>query len=274
MSGYSTKDVADLLNMPASRVRTFAREGFVEPSRDTRGRMTFSFQDIVLMRAAQELTNANVPVRSVFRALRLIRNQLPSGRPLSTVRIAAEGARVVVRDKDIGWEPESGQETLNFDVSELAREAAPLVRRNAEQASVSNTLSSDAYYDIGLDCEMIDDAARAELAYRRALDLDPGNSQALSNLGRLRHKAGALGEAIRCYRRALEADPDFALASFNLGVALEDAGEREASMRAYKRAIALAPDLADAHFNLARLYEASGDRSGVIRHLARYRALT
>jgi FkbM family methyltransferase len=47
-------------------------------------------------------------------ALRGLRDQLPDGRPLTGVRIAAEGEQIVVHDGSAAWHPESGQAIFDF----------------------------------------------------------------------------------------------------------------------------------------------------------------
>src|SRR5690606_18945134 len=81
MRAYSTREVAELLGVAPERVRALARTVIAEPARDDRGRLRFSFQDIVLLRQAQGLLNGNGHPRRVWRAMRSLRQQL-DGRPL------------------------------------------------------------------------------------------------------------------------------------------------------------------------------------------------
>ena len=53
----------------------------------------------------------------------------PSDRALTGVRISAQGHHVVVRDGGDVWNPESGQAFFDFELAELAREAATLPLR-------------------------------------------------------------------------------------------------------------------------------------------------
>jgi tetratricopeptide (TPR) repeat protein len=273
MSGYSTRDVAELLGLSPAKVRSLARAGRVSARRGGRGQYHFSFQDIVLLRTAQELLDARVPPRRVWRALRSLRQQLPNGRPLTSMRIAAQGDRVIVRDKDASWHPESGQVTFDFSVSDMARQVAPLAREAARSAHATTDVGSDDWYQIGLECESVGAFAEAKAAYRRATQIDPTHVEAQINLGRLLHADGQVADAASHYRRAVAAAPDNATAHFNLGVALQDLGRREQAIEAYRQAVSVDPAFADAHYNLAQLYEKSGNKAAAIRHLARYKAL-
>ncbi len=273
MSGYSTRDVAELLGLSPSRVRAFVNEGFIAPERDARGAYRFSFQDLVLVRTARELTDARVPARRVLAALRHLRDRLPAGQPLSAVRVAAEGDRVVVRDADASWHPESGQATFDFSVAEIAAGVAPLERRNGERAA-GTVVESAEWFDLGLDLESVGEQRRAADAYREALRLDSRNGAAHINLGRLLLEQGACAAAETHFRQAFAIDPGDETANYNLGVVLEDLGRDDEALVHYTRAVKTEPGFADAHYNLAMLYEKRGNTAAALRHLARYRALT
>lgn len=274
MSPYTTRDVAELLGMPAAKVRSLARAGFLSTERGARGEYRFSFQDVVLLRTANELVNARIHPRKVLRALRLLKAQLPKGQSLSAVRIAADGDHVVVRDQKTSWRPESGQATFDFSVSEITGRAAPIVHRAAKATRDTANETADDWYALGLDFEVVAALDHAKGAYRRVTQLDPQHADAHVNLGRLLHAEGSVAEAEFHYRQAVAAVPGNATAAFNLGVALEDLSRPEAAIEAYEQAIGADADFVDAHYNLARLYEKMGNKAAAIRHLSRYKALT
>lgn len=208
----------------------------------------------------------------IARALRTLATQLPAGRPLSAVRIAARGDEVLVQDADTVWAPETEQVAFDFSVGELASRVEPFAARMAREREAAGDMAADDWYDLGFDLEAVS-MPEAKRAYTEALRLAPGHPDALVNLGRLRHEDGDLAAAESHYRKALDADPDHPVARFNLGVALEDRGRTDEAIAAYRRALALHPDLPQAHFNLARLLERTGDAHGALRHLAAYRRL-
>jgi Flp pilus assembly protein TadD len=260
-----------MLDLPVVEVRRLARAGFLAPGRGQRRELRFSFQDLVLLRTAAGLVHARVPRARVRRALRRLRAQLPEGRPLTGVRVAAEGAHVVVQDGGARWHPETGQALLPFDM-QLARRVAPLVRA-AALARNPAPLDAEAWYRWG--CGLEDTApAEARDAYRRALALDGGHGGAHLNLGRLLHERGDPRAAELHYRLAAESSAHRGLAAFNLGVALEDQGLTDEALLAYARAIEADGAIADAHHNAARLLERLGRREDALRHLAEYRRLS
>ncbi|MDH3496333.1 MAG: tetratricopeptide repeat protein [Gemmatimonadota bacterium] len=274
MLGFGTADVANLLGMSPQRVRAFARSGFLHPGRDPRGAYRFSFQDLVLLRTAKALAQARIPAARVHRALRSLQRQLPADRPLSELRITADGDRVVVQDGDTAWLPESGQLTLDFAVSDLATQIASLARRRARTTGRrEEPFDAEDWFDFGLELET--SAPReAEEAYRRCLALTPDNAEALINLGRLVQTQGRVHEAEDYYRRARTARPDLAVAAFNLGTVLDEQQRRLEAADAYQAAVELEPGFPDAHFNLAGLYDQLGNTVAAFRHLRRYRQLT
>jgi tetratricopeptide (TPR) repeat protein len=272
-TGYTARDVARLLGLSLAQLRAWVRAGFLDPRRGPRREYRFTFQDLVLLRTAKALAGV-VPPRKLRRALRRLRTQLPSGRPLTGVQITTDGRDVVVRDGAALWKPDSGQGVLDFEVAELAEKVAPLARRAALAARAAEP-EPDAAAWYALACDLESSApGEARDAYRRVLELDPDHVEARVNLGRLLHEAGHTAAAETHYRLALRARPADPTASFNLGVALDDLGRTAEAVRSYEAALAADPDYADAHFNLARLYERTGKRVAALRHFKAYRQLT
>ena len=77
MQGYSSRDVAKMLDLPIERVRAYARAGFIRPRKTTIGHYRFSFQELVVLRAARGLIAQNIPTRTIKRSLNRLRRQLP-----------------------------------------------------------------------------------------------------------------------------------------------------------------------------------------------------
>jgi len=264
---YSVREVAAMLGITAAQIRSYASQGFLSPDRGERGELRFGFQDLVILRTANELASADIPQRKVKRVLERLRAQLPEGRSLAGVRIAADGDRVVVRDGETVWNAESGQELFDFAVREIAEKTAAIL-----EGKKSRTMDAEAWYELACDLEM-SSVAEAKDAYQRAVALDPTHADAHVNLGRLLHEEGSAAAAEAHYRAALNADPEHDTAAFNLGVALEDLGRMQDAIGAYERALKLDDLNADAHYNLAGLYEQRGEKQSALRHLNAYRKL-
>src|SRR5687768_18220855 len=91
---YTTRDVAHLLQIPETRIRSYARAGFVQPARGAHNEYLFSFQDLVLLRTAADLARQRVPARRISAALARLKAQLPLGRPLSELSIHTAGTEI------------------------------------------------------------------------------------------------------------------------------------------------------------------------------------
>ena len=83
MKSYTTRDVARLLGLSEAQVRSQARVGYLFPDRGARNAYRFSFQDLVLLRAARALTEARVAPRRIHRALRALQRGRASFSPRS-----------------------------------------------------------------------------------------------------------------------------------------------------------------------------------------------
>lgn len=278
--GYTAEDVAKLIGVSVRQVRSFVDAGFLAPARGEDGTERFSFQDVVLLRTAKGLVGARIAPARVKRALARLRQQLPAGRPLTGVAIAAEGNRIVVRDGDARWNPESGQVLFDFRVAELANSAkrlghdiAVLEPKKPRDEAAERRASADDWYALGCTREDENDADGAIAAYRQAIEAEPEHGDAHVNLGRLLHDRGQTDEAVRLFERALLLRPDDAIAAYNLGVVLEDQERIDEAIAAYVRATEADPRAADAHYNLAGLYERRGDRAAALRHLRVYKKL-
>lgn len=103
--------------------------------------------------------------------------------------------------------------------------------------------------DLGNLLTMAGDAADAEAAYRRAVELAPERPAARYNLALLLQQRGDRKEALKQYRSVVDLDPGHAWAHYQIGSLYEAAGDEGKAIRAYGRAFALEPRLAFAEFN-------------------------
>lgn len=268
MQHYGVRDVERVLRLSRSTIRSLVTAGFVTPSRGRRHEFRFSFQDLIVLRAARALIDARVPRRRINRSLDELRKHLPETVPLAGLSISAVGDRVVVREGQGRWQADSGQYVLGLDVS-IENGVLHLSERPSPAAA--ETIEED-WFGQGLELEP-EDARRAVEAYERAVTADDCHLSAWTNLGRLLHELGDLKGAEKIYDRALAAcEPDATLL-FNIAVLFEDMERTLPAIDAYRAALEVDPLLADAHYNLARLYEAVEKPQHAIRHWGEYRRL-
>lgn len=269
MHPYGVRDIEKLLGLTRNTVRALVGAGFVTPERGPRNAWRFSFQDLIVLRTAQALSASLVPNRRISKSLKELRRNLPDEMPLSGLRIAAVGDRVVVKEGDTRWQAETGQYLLAFEGDPAAGSlnvvermpARPEPRHRAERAPAAD------------DALEHNDTNAAIDAYRRSIAAEPARLDARTNLGRLLHESGRLAEAEQVYRDALSSCGNDALLLYNFGVLLDDMDRKVEAMAAYQLALSGDPGLADCHYNLALLYEELERPKDAIRHMAQYRRL-
>ena len=198
-----------MLGLSAGQIRSWAARGFLNPERGGDGDLRFGFQDLVILRTAGELTAAHIPTRKIRRVLESVREQLPEGRSIAGVRIAADGERVVVRDGTVVWNPESGQSLFDFSLEEIAEKAKPIALAAVRKAKAKqeDDLDADAWYELACDLEL-SDPAESRMAYEKAIALDPNYTAAMLNLAILHDLYLADGRrALELYERYLALSP-------------------------------------------------------------------
>jgi DNA-binding transcriptional MerR regulator len=255
MHEFDSKDLKRLFGIPPSQVRSLIRAGHIQPLKKA-GRLSYSFQDLIVLRTAGSLRAAKIPAQRINRTLREIRRSLPGTLPLSGLSIVAVGDRIMVREGQALREGDTGQYTLALEVIDRGGDLVVIDKQASDGGAGGRSAGR------GADPEPAPHAA-ADAA-------DEHHLEARLNLGRLLHLDGRLEEAEKIYRSSRSGE---AILSFNLAVLLEDFEREDEAMTEYRHALALDPGFADAHFNLARLHERAGHPKDALRHLLAYRRL-
>ena len=97
----------------------------------------------------------------------------------------------------------------------------------------------------------LDKLEEAEIFTRKAIELNPKDAVAYSNLGGILQDLDKLEEAEIFARKAIDIKSDYAAAYLNLGVILKDLGKLKEAKSSYLKAIKIKPNYADAYFNLS-----------------------
>jgi tetratricopeptide (TPR) repeat protein len=258
---FTRGEIARLLRLTPTRLRTLDRAGVVSPSGRRRGRRAYTFADVIQLRTAQGLLEQNVRLRDVTRAVTELRKSLPSvTKPLAELRIVSDGRSVVVHTQDGSFEPLTGQMVLDLQVRQLRQDVVRVLRPSAGRDRARTA------YELYLKASQLDedpgtmDAAEqlyrravgnirfrrhdpegAELLYRKALEMDPRQPEAQYNLGYLTLERGQAEESIPLFLGALEADPKFSDAYFNLAMAFEQAGYADKAQPYWRSYVELEP---------------------------------
>ena len=195
--------------MPEAEVRGYVRAGFLSPERGRAARTALLLPGPRLSahgaRARGRRRDAAAHPRGPLAPAR----RLPDGRPLTAVRIAVEGSRVVVEDGARRWRPESGQILFDFGVADLARKVAPMVRRAFREAQEEGPeFSADDWYEWACELEPgspaeARDGLRAGARARRRARRSARQPRAAAPRGRRRRgrRAALRGGPARAARR-------------------------------------------------------------------------
>ncbi|WP_269611001.1 tetratricopeptide repeat protein [Prochlorococcus marinus] len=105
----------------------------------------------------------------------------------------------------------------------------------------------------------------AELAQRKAIEINPYYAEAHSNLGNILRHIGELKEAELSTRKAIKIKPDYAEAYSNLGNILRHIGKSKEAELSIRKAIEIKPDLSSAHLNLGILLRENGNNEEAIK---------
>lgn len=254
-------------------------EGLVTPQHGPGRKLSFSFQDVVLLRTAHALKAASVPTSRIVRSLERLRADLPPEVPLSGLRITAIGSRVAVRQREAHWEAETGQLLIDFDVQvqgdtvavlDHARRVPPADAATARPARAP--LDWHAHFQRGQDLEGTDDAGAME-AYRLAIGEGSDCADAYLNLGAMLLERGDAAAALALFTQALVKCGPSANCFYNQALAFEDLDRLPDALHSYEMALREDPEMADAHYNIGRLHGRLGRAQLEIRHLGEYRRL-
>jgi Flp pilus assembly protein TadD len=108
------------------------------------------------------------------------------------------------------------------------------------------------------------DYATSLAQYQAAVEKNPQDAEALSNLAQVLVRLNRTAEAIPYYHRAIALMPDRWAYQFNLARALGLVGRLDESVVTYRRAQQLFPDDYVTTFNLALALHKSGDEAGAV----------
>jgi tetratricopeptide (TPR) repeat protein len=116
---------------------------------------------------------------------------------------------------------------------------------------------------------------RAEITFRRILELEPGRFDALANMGSVFFSQGKFDRAARAFVAALVRQPHHAITHKNLAATQRALGNFPKALESYRTAIAMQPYLAEAHRDLGLLLLLLGSlEEGFTEYEWRWRAST
>jgi tetratricopeptide (TPR) repeat protein len=126
---------------------------------------------------------------------------------------------------------------------------------------------ASAYNTLGVIYQRRGLAARAEQAYRVALEIDAASRPALANLARLLEPQGRDAEAAALRARLAKLESEAPFLHFDLGRAAVMAGDFQSGRQHLLRELKRDPDYHEFHFWLAMALAGMGDLAGAQEHL-------
>ena len=128
-----------------------------------------------------------------------------------------------------------------------------------EAASQAETENAKLRTLSGLVALMDNRSNDAEVAFRKAIELDPTGAAGYEQLARLYAKTGRLNEAVTTYEAAIKARPEDPNLHYFLGTLYSFGGAQDKAIERYEDAIKYGPDLAYPKNDLAYIYAESGE---------------
>jgi tetratricopeptide (TPR) repeat protein len=129
-----------------------------------------------------------------------------------------------------------------------------------------NPSNAEAYTNLGNAYKNKGLLDKAVISYEKAIKLKPSLAMAHNNLGSTLQEKGRLDEALTCYQRAIKLDPNLVMAYNNLGVALIDKGQLDEAISRYQKAIIINPNFADTYYNLGVVFQKKGQLDDAISY--------
>jgi protein O-GlcNAc transferase len=126
----------------------------------------------------------------------------------------------------------------------------------------SDPRNADALHLLGVIAFQMGRLETAADLIARAIALNDGHSGFHNNLANVLKAQGKFSDAERSYLRALSLKPDQADAHYNLGITLQAQGKLQDAAASYRRALAVHPGFADAHNNLGNVLRSQGEIQG------------
>ena len=118
--------------------------------------------------------------------------------------------------------------------------------------------STVAYEARGIQALKMADWATAAAAFRKGLELEPGDASLRYWLGSTLFAAGDASGAEREFGAVVRRSPDFAKAHFSLGMIFDASGRHAAAIEQFRAAVKTDPNLPEARLRLAETLRATG----------------
>ncbi|MBS0206027.1 MAG: tetratricopeptide repeat protein [Planctomycetes bacterium] len=262
-------ELARILKLPGARIRTWLKQGLIEPAEIVNRVALFDFHQVAAARTLCDLVESGLPSAEIRRGLEQLKRLLPEAEsPLLQVSALDSTSRLLIRLDNGQLAEPSGQLHLDFEeerdeadevlsfiavarkVDDLFEDAVALeslgrfqdAAETYQQALRQDPHDPVLHFNLGNVLIRLDQTTAAAVQFRQALRLDPGYVEAWNNLGSMQFELGQVDEAIASFQRALSVVPSYADACFNLAMALTRQGRLADARRSWQTYLKLDPN--------------------------------
>lgn len=140
---FSRQQVAAITGLSSRQLTYWRKTGLVLPQSQTRGgHARYSFTDLIALRTAKRLLDANISLQRIRKCLESLTRFLPAAdRPLVELSLVVTGDVVLVFHGERAFDALTGQEWV-FPIAELAAEVEKMQQQQPEQCEL---FSADDY---------------------------------------------------------------------------------------------------------------------------------
>ncbi len=132
-----------------------------------------------------------------------------------------------------------------------------------------NPINAEAYTNLGNAFRDKGQPDQAITCYEKAINLKPHIAMPYNNMGCVLQEKGQLNDAISYYQKALKVDPFLSFAYNNMGAALQEKNQLDDAISYYQKAVKLNPNFADAYNNLGLVFQKKGQLDDSISYYQR-----
>jgi tetratricopeptide (TPR) repeat protein len=242
VSGLSTAQLAEVLQVPGQQIRAWIRQRLLQPSASVLGVHFFDFRQVSWAKTLCRLARAGVSTERIRRSLQQLLQWLPDvEQPLAQLAVLESGGRLLVRLEGGQLAEPTGQGVFDFTEEQAATTLNAGVQERTAAAS----------FQKGCELEEAGRLEEAAQAYQLALVFGGPNATTAFNLANVLYVLGRTDQALESYQQAVAANPRFVDAWLNLGTVLTECGKFADALKAYHKVLALDPANVDVQYNLA-----------------------
>jgi tetratricopeptide (TPR) repeat protein len=130
-----------------------------------------------------------------------------------------------------------------------------------QSAAITASSNSLAHKNLGAMYYLTGNLDKAEVEYKKTLELNPAEAMVHNNLGLIYVARGDIKTAEDEYRKELEINPRYDNALFNYGLLFYNEGKKEEAEKMWLEVLKVNPDYVDAIRNLFILYYQNNDKT-------------